>query len=275
MTTTEDDCVFPQLEQLLADASHRRVAGAVASRMPARPRVARWRSSTRRSSLIVALVATLTAGTALAARPWEPLLGNERQGHPTTTDEPVDATDLALLHVLRRPQTDDDRGPGAQLALATIGDQNHGVRLTAVRHLSQTADGRAIVLIPEARFADDAAAPDRATELDVLCVDYPAVATAGHEPFAGYPCWTTRELVSGRAVGRLMSAGRQHIIGLAPDGVSTVTIELANGERLTAGVADNFFDVAAPDGTPPFFDVRALRWRGADGAPVGPPAKSP
>lgn len=287
MTPSDDPSVFPQLEHMLAGASQRLHAAraAEAARVPVPspaavdPRhelVTRRRRAldrARRPWTLVAIAATLTTGTALAAtQPWQPLLGGERQGHPTATGEPVSADALALLGILRRPQSEDDRGPLVEQALRSIGPQNHGVRVAAVRLLGTAPGGRAIVLVPTARFSDDAASPSGPAILDALCVQYPGVPRPGRPEFADYPCWSASQVAGGKAVGRLRTGGVQRLFGLVPDGVRTAEIELSDGSRLSGDVEANFFDVALPATAPPFARVEALRWRDARGTVVGPPA---
>ncbi|MEA2219458.1 MAG: hypothetical protein QOJ35_2084 [Solirubrobacteraceae bacterium] len=279
MTQPDEDRVFGQLEQMLVDAAARQAAdapgGAPAGAPRRRRRLVALREATRRSarprSALAVLAAVLVTGTALAAtQPWEPLLGNDRQGHPTPTSSPLDPAALGLLGVLRRPQGEEDRGPGVQEALRSIGDQNHGVRVAGVRLVGHAPDGRAIVLIPVVLFADEAAAPAYSSVNDALCVYYPGLATPGHAAFADYPCWTAGDIGAGKAIGRLNTDGVQRIFGLARDGVTTADFALHDGTAVHAEVHDNFFDAVVPATAAPLAGVDTVRWLDAHGDVVSP-----
>jgi hypothetical protein len=252
------DCLLPELERMLVSACERRQAASVAPR----PWTALRRLRTRTA---VALgVAALAAGAAAATAPWQPLLGNEDQGRPTAGATPLDQATLALLSVLRRPQLDGDRGAAVALALRSIGEQNHGIRLPAVRRLEDAAAGAgagAVVLVPVERFADDQAGSRSVSVSDGLCVFYPAV------NFAGYPCWTSDDVRRGSAVARTRAADGIHAYGLAPDGVAAVEFRVG-GRRVSAPVRANFFDAVLPAEAPPLAPLEGLRWRDPAGFEV-------
>jgi len=290
--TPDDRPLLPQLEQMLVDAGDRASGssaatpvcpGATASDAGGRQRRRRWSRGARRDLgagrrrlILIAMALILTTGTALAAtRPWAPLLGNERGGHPSPSTRQVSRDFRGLLGVLRRMQDSRDRAPGVAKALRSIGSQNHGVQIGGVRLLGKTVGGQPVVLIPTERFGDDSAGPSPADISDALCVYYPGVPTGANAAFADYPCWTAAQLRHGQALGRLNSAGIQHIFGLAPDGVRTVTIQLTSGTAFSATAHGNFFDAVAPPGTPRLAAVTAVRWRDTKGRPVGPPLAKP
>jgi hypothetical protein len=296
VTKSNDSTVLADLERMLLDAATRR-AGDVADAATDHDTVGPWadaspggahasrlrsgaarivdgarRRRVRRRGSLIAVVVALTTGTALAAtRPWQPLLGNDRQGHPTTSVQPVDADVLGLLAVLRRAQTDADRGPDVQSALRAIGDQNHGVRVASVRRVGETPAGQPVVLVPVERFGDDAAGPSATSVGNALCLYYPVTPAAGQPAATGYPCWTTPQLASGDAVGHAQGADGQHIFGLVPNGVHTVTVWLTGGTQVTATVANNYFAATAPDSAPRFAGIESVAWKDANQRPVGPP----
>src|SRR3954469_19952333 len=79
----------------------------------------RWRRRRFCRVGLFALGAAIVSGTAAAATGgWHPLLGSPDRGprpHPARADVPADQ--LAALAILRRPQTDVDRGPLVRQAL--------------------------------------------------------------------------------------------------------------------------------------------------------------
>jgi len=265
MTTYDSpSAVIPELEQLLLETSARRAAATPATRRAPRRR--------RRRAFGIMLAGLLTTGTALAAtQPWRPVLGGDRQGHPTVASEPLPGELVARYGVLRRSREASDGDASVLAALRTIGEQNHGVHVDAVRRLGTSPSGAAVVLVPTDRFSDDAAGPPDASVANALCVFYPLPSRAGRPEGADYPCWTPEQLAAGRAVGRVAaSPGAARLFGLVPDGVTTVQIELDGGTEVDAVVRENFFDVAFPDGASPFAAVSAVRWLGPDGEPAGP-----
>ncbi|HXR13437.1 MAG TPA: hypothetical protein VN740_02175, partial [Solirubrobacteraceae bacterium] len=119
-------------------------------RSPARPRQRRWPWLTR--PVAVALALTAFAGTAFAAVAiWTPLLGTPQYGYnPGAAASAPPEAQLDALAVLRRPQTDADRGALSQAALTYINNYTSGVRTAYVRLLA-TAGSEAFVLVPVAQ----------------------------------------------------------------------------------------------------------------------------
>jgi hypothetical protein len=262
--------LLPEVEDALMAAADRR------ARKPARPR----RSRGVRGA--VALLAALAvAGTAVAATSgWPPILGNGSDAI-RPAQSPVPGDQSAALSVLRRPQTDADRGPDVQATLKSLpsGGESHGVRLDAVRRLAGgPTPGLAVILAPQERFGQDPPGPAGPRVKDALCVLYPSgprTVAGGQISGAAVSCWTTREVLAGNAKGLAPAGDNWHFYGLVPDGVARVAITRHDGTTAQATVRDNFFDIPGPDGKDPN-DVRAAnpegpaRWLDADGNAVSP-----
>ena len=186
-------------------------------------------------------LALLTAGTAAAAAVWLPTLGDTRYGYnPGVDTSAPPPAELGRLAVLRRAQSDADRGPLAQTALTDIGEGSIGVRTAYVRLLAADSAG-AFVLVPVAERRATATGPAIA---DALCVYH--VAATG--PDAAAPiCWSLAEVEAGTAI---YEVGDQ-VFGLVPDGVAAVTVALANGDATTATVRDNAYVATLAGGTGP------------------------
>jgi hypothetical protein len=225
-----------------------------------RPRLATGRPTRK---VAVALLALIVAAPAVAAtEAWRPLLGDGRTG-PTATDAPAAHSQRALLSVLRRPQTDADRGAQTTYALKFLGSSVADVRTTEIRLLHVEPDGRGIVLIPVGRYGLPPAglpaklrrAMHRPAGSDGLCV-FAADQDHGHPAGGGFGCYSTRDLLAGRA-----SAGLGHrVYGLVPDGVDRIEVALAGGTMLTAKVEQNLFIYSGSLGR------GELRWLDRQGA---------
>ena len=81
----------------------------------------------------------------------------------------------------------------------------------------------------------------------------------------GLGCWTDDQL----AAGASLEAGTR-LVGLVPDGVTSVTLRLSDGTDHSATVQDNVYEleVSAPNGVTPA--VRGVTWRKANGDVAGP-----
>jgi hypothetical protein len=188
--------------------------------------------------IIVGLSLTAFAGTAVAALAlWTPVLGDSRFGEapPTISASAPPADQLAALGVLRREQSPADRsGALATGALRAINASSSGVRTSYIRVLAGgSASGFVLVPVAERRpsLVSPAAIPD------ALCL-YAAQSGA----FA-VNCYTLAQVRSGAA--RNVAFGQ--VFGLAPDGVTAVTITAA-GVAVSAPVQNNFFDATLPAG---------------------------
>lgn len=196
------------------------------------------------------------AGAATASSVWLVSVGNPNGGvNPGLSATAPPEAQLELLGVLRQRQSSTDRGPGVQIALQDINEFTTGVRSSYVRVLETTAGGP-VVLVPVAERDPTPAGGggSHAPIADALCIYYPVAAGAG--PLGSHPgCWSTTQLLDGTAV----SASGGRVFGLAPDGVTSVTIAAAGAPAISAPVAGNFFDALLPapaptsgiGGTPP------------------------
>jgi hypothetical protein len=229
------------------------------------------RSRRFRRGVGLGLVAAVVSGSALAAtQPWEPTLGRPALNDtPTSTSESgAPADQVALLGVLRRPQSSGDRGVRVQELLRHLGIEQSGVRTSSIRALS-SATGQEAVLVSVERAGPVAgvAEPGQANALCVLIEN-------------GGFCSTAENLRSGRS---LVVAG-DHVYALVPDGVAKVVLEYADGQSRSADVRDNFFAVTdapvserkipTPAGTSAPMETplpHAVKWLDAGGRSVGPP----
>jgi hypothetical protein len=215
----------------LADAPERRTWG---RRVPAAliPRLSR--------PIIVGLSLTAFAGTAVAALAlWTPVLGDSRFGEapPTISAGTPPQDQLSALGVLRREQSAADRdGALATGALRAINASSSGVRTNYIRVLAGGNGSSGFVLVPVAERRASLSSP--AAIPDALCL-YAAQSGA----FA-VNCYSLAQVRAGTA--RNIAFGE--VFGLAPDGVSAVTIRAAGGVEVSAPVQNNFFDATLPAG---------------------------
>jgi hypothetical protein len=206
---------------------------------------ARRRRVSRRA-LPYAAVGLLCAGTAVAAtRPWSPLLGNPTQPRsapaPTTSNPPPQQ--LATLGVLRRFATDRDRDSAVTTALRFLGPATTGIRTAYIRRVGTTAAGAPAIMIPAERW--QRGPMPVVTDPVCLVLTDPSVGAAAKN------CWSTKAIADGEASGSYGSA----IYGLVPDGVARVVATFApkprgdphgaDGDHVSAPVADNFFTIGA------------------------------
>jgi hypothetical protein len=190
--------------------------------------------------IIVALSLTAFAGTAVAALAlWTPVLGDSRFGEapPTISASAPPPDQLNALGVLRREQSTADRnGALATGALRAINASSSGVRTNYIRVLAGGNGSSGFVLVPVAGRRASLTSP--AAIADALCL-YAAQSGA----FA-VNCYSLTQVRAGAA--RNIAFGQ--VFGLAPDGVSAVTIRTAGGVDMSAPVQNNFFDATLPAG---------------------------
>jgi hypothetical protein len=234
--------LLPELSDDLAIAAERLAATPIR-----RPR--------RRRTRFVALstVAVLAASGAAAAATgiWRPQVGDGSAPPSLAADAPPQAQ-LAALGVLRRAQTDADRGENSEYTLKFFGSLR-GVRLDYVRLLGMQAGGAGYVLVSAAsEETDGVVARMRALKArhDGLAVPAPTrdpLCLFARDPQGsggGVACFTLEQVLAGRAVMGMSGRGREAAFGLVPDGVAQV--RAGNGpEAPVAAVRDNFFELTA------------------------------
>jgi hypothetical protein len=214
-----------------------------------------WAPRVPRLSRPVAVGLTLSAfaGTAFAAVAiWTPLLGNQQYGYnPGISASAPPADQLAALAVLRRPQSAADQsGALASGALRDINQFTRDVRTDYIRVLAGSGTN-GFVLVPVAQrlavgvngipVSSAGAGTASATVSDALCL-YATDAGA-----IVVNCYSAAQVIAGTARNEALD----QLFGLAPDGVSAVTVTFTGGLTLSAPVQHNFFDVTLPSGASP------------------------
>lgn len=232
------DLVMPEVEAALMRAVAAR-GGAVPARRHRRP----W--WTRRAG-ILAIGAVVVSGSAVATTGiWQPTLGDpEHGGQPRAAGAGVPEAQRRMLSVLRRPQTDADRGPLVRAALRRLDRAAiDGVHVDGIRVLFRTPREIA-VLVPAERVG-----PEGFRLRHVLCL------MSSSHPFGGWgmACGDAEQLrTTGIQVGTSPSAAQAYTvtdrpgptvreIALVPDGVARVTVRLRHGRSVTVPVRDNIY----------------------------------
>ncbi|HEY4096859.1 MAG TPA: hypothetical protein VGM33_15165 [Baekduia sp.] len=237
----------------------------------------------RRPASWLALLAAGTVvagGTALAATgAWHPVLGSPDRGpQPLAAGAGVPADQLAALAILRRPQTDADRGPLVQSALKVLSRELiNGIHTDAIRVVHH-GPREVVVLIPAERVGPHERGRRLPVERNVLCLmsgSYlPATSLKTIHLPAGYSwgmaCGGMDRVGStgletgygGRIVGRGTPAKvTSRRVTLVPDGVARVTVRLRGGRSVTVPVKDNVYSYRI-HGSPAYLGTT---WFGADG----------
>jgi hypothetical protein len=199
----------------------------------------RWLPRAGRPAVVLAVLLCM-AGGATASSVWLVQVGNPAyRDNPQLAVSAPPAAQLQALSVLRRPQALNERGAAVQRALTDINQFTTGVRTSYVRVLESTPYGPAVLVPVERRNATSAllgALPQPALA-NALCVYYPAPQDGPTVP----RCFSTEQLLGDRA---FIGSG-EHVFGLMPDGVRSVTVADGASHR-RAAVRDNFFDVTVP-----------------------------
>lgn len=233
---SDDTNFIARYERNLIDAERRRQASA-------RDRLTRSRRwFFRPRALLLAGTAVLVAGPATAATTgWSPFDDPARtEPAPSTSSSRPAPALFGILGVLRRGQTDQDRGSLTNAALRHLDRTMAGVQLGYVRLVDP---GSGTVLIPTEK-ADDG-------RRDSVCLYVPDRGGA-----AGGFCKRADDIQAGFALG---SQG-DDVYGIVPDGVARV--ELERGRTSTAiDVRENFFYAGPPS---PIAPTKA-RWFDANG----------
>lgn len=220
------------LRAQLVSASDRLTEEAPPAHRPARRG---WRRSPR--VLAVGIAALATSATALAATaPWRPLFGEPGSPQPTIAADAPPQDQTTTLGVLRRAQTDADRGAATQRALRFFGTSTEGVHTDYIRRLPQGQGRLAAVLLPARSW--------HVAQLDKTDVACLFVAEADQAQGGAKACYTTDEIQRGFADGSLGHVA----FGLVPDGVAQVELRYRT-QNARATVEDNFYELQAPERT--------------------------
>jgi hypothetical protein len=241
---------------------HDALARAVATRSGRR----RWWHPSRRAGLL-ALGAIIVSGTAVAATGgWHPILGSDHGTPPLAANAGVPADQLAALAILRRPQTDTDRGPLVQSALRVLSRHMiNGIHTDAIRVIFH-GPRELTVLVPAERIGHrvKGVAASKTIQRDVLCLMSASspdartwTVTQRGKPKtirvpAGYTGWgmtcggldmlRTTGIQTGTSPGpglpKLPAVRR---VTLVPDGVARVTVRLRHRRSVTVPVRDNVY----------------------------------
>lgn len=239
--------VLPELSDDLAAAAER-LALAPPSTTRKRRR-SRARFVALGTAAIVGAGGVATAATGL----WSPQIGDGSDTPSIARDAPPQAQ-LDAFGVLRRPQTDADRGENSEYTLKFFG-RLRGVRLDYVRLLGTEAGGAGYVLVPAAsEDADGLRARLRALKAqhdgraapvpskDPLCLFARNPGGGG----GGVNCASLQQVLDGRAVmGRSSAGGPLTQFGLVADDVAQVRAGDGAGAPVV-DVRDNFFEITTP-----------------------------
>ena len=208
--------------------------------------------------VLAALLIGVPAATATVGV-WDPFDDpgrSPRNPAPSASQRSAAAELVATLGVLRRGQTDADRGVDTQTAARAYSASAgyRGAQLKSVRLLDAQ---RGIVLIPFERGAvpldaqgrpSPAFAPETYTNVACLFEE-------SSDGFAGVGCHSAQKIKLGRAI----SSGSDRVTGLVPDGVARV--RLVRGDNTSeAPVQDNLF---VAEGADPPLQVEWLREDGS------------
>jgi catechol 2,3-dioxygenase-like lactoylglutathione lyase family enzyme len=255
--------LLPELSHDLAAAAERLAA------TPATNRHGRFRFVALGTAAALAVSGVAAAATGI----WRPQVGDGSTPPSLASDAPPQAQ-LDALGVLRRAQTDADRGENSEYTLKFFGNLR-GVRLDYVRLLGTQAGGAGYVLVPaasegaggiafklRARMARLQGRPAPAPTRDPLCLFARDQLGSG----GGVRCFTLADVLAGRAVmGFAPAHGAEIEFGLVPDTVKQVRGGSGPDAPVVA-VRDNFFEVTTPRGDGP--GLSGLRFLDAGGREV-------
>lgn len=245
------------------DSYEHQLVEAARRRADARPRrrIARWLAAIgRRRGAAAALAALVIAVPATAAtvgwNPFDDQGRNPRVSQPSLSSRPVAAELRDALGVLRRPQTDADRGLATSRTLRdTVDASFRGVALDGIRLVDRE---RGIVLVP----VEETPVPRDAQGRPVPGFEDPppAVCTVERtrDGFAAAGCHSIDEIRSGRTLG----SGSGRVTGVVPDGVARVRL-VRGDESGEAAVRENFFATEDAPTNPRF-----VEWLASDGATI-------
>jgi len=210
------------------------------NRVAAGLRPSNWRAS----RVLVAGVACLAfGGTAMAATGvWNPGIGSQAPDTPppTISAAPVPTAMTDALGAFRRAPNAQDRGPGVEATLSTLGSQfASGLRPDSVRFLEGNAGGEATVLLSAERSV---LTVGNGVELfgsgEPACVVAPG---AGLE--TAPECFGLDKILAGGAVSTVATrdGASGEAWGLVPDGVASITARFGGEDVREVPVTDNYF----------------------------------
>jgi hypothetical protein len=223
---------------------------AAAEALAARPR--RRRPSLRVAGFVAAGTLTAAGVAAGATALWSPPIG-DGSGRAKATGSAPPATQVAALGVLRREQTDADRGAESLNTLKYL-DGHGDVRTGSVRLLGTQEGGAGFVLVPvvgpapatsqqgltellRAKKAEAEGRPVPPPATDQLCLFARDPAGSG----GAARCFTLQQVLDGKATLGFVRPGHRIQFGLVADGIARVRAD----DGTTADVHDNFFQLQA------------------------------
>jgi hypothetical protein len=210
---------------ILAEIGAQLHSAALAASRGRRPLASRRRWVSRRVGAVALAIGVVATPAIAATELWQPILGRPSLHNAptsTSTTTPED-TELAVLGVLRRSQSNADRGPAVAALLGNLSSEQAGVRPESVRLLDGTS-GQEAALVSVASIDDGAAGVP--AHVEELCLLFGQ----------GSTCGDLEQLLT----GRLFATAGPRQLGLVPDGVAQVVLHYANGQELVAAVHDNF-----------------------------------
>lgn len=225
----------------------------------------RRRRARRRGAVCAALVVLVTPPALAATGVWRPTLGDGEGPAPAISADAPPPDQLATLGVLRREQTEADRGVATRYALKFVDSPSlKGVRTDSIRLLAQSGQDRGVVLVPVQRYEhrlpeeipEELRKRVERTIEDALCV-YQLDSVDG----ASVACYSTADIRDGRAWSML----GHRSLWIVPDGVTKVRTEYADHEPIEAAAHDNAVIFTAPEGP---VEERRTTWLDADGKAV-------
>ena len=170
---------------------------------------------------------------------------------PPPSTEPPPAELVRILGVLRRPQREVDKLPARSPAPSVAS----GVNPDATRLAHRARDGTRMYVVPAQnihyrppvpntpackRFRE----PRRAPQAGACLIE---ILPGGA---GGANCQSADKITEGFLIGSTSSGrGRRHTSGVAPDGVTEVTLRFRGGKRRTVPVRDNLFFATHARGT--------------------------
>jgi hypothetical protein len=195
-------------------------------------------------------------------------LGDHTVWHVLYHHREADMSDdpASHLRILRRPQTDADRGPRVQAVLNLLSTRGvTGVDRDGVRLLAERPDGVTLLVPRTGADLHDARDPS-SVQPQVLCLVrsndrlYVSQGMADSGLVSGgMTCGSVADLCAGRIAFTIPPAG------LVPDGVASVELRLSDGTVLRAEVRDNAYDLEIRNLRP---DTWRIRWLSADGSAI-------